>query len=117
LVAGSAAGMAATFNAPLASILIAVELLLFEMRPRSLVPVTIAVVVATAARWPLLGFAPIFATHYVLPTISPTMLILCVAAGAVGGFVAWIATVLVYLSEDGFHKLPIHWMWWPAIGG
>ncbi|MGH8283419.1 MAG: chloride channel protein, partial [Gammaproteobacteria bacterium] len=117
LVAGAAAGMAATFNAPLASILLAVELLLFEMRPRSFVPVTIAVVVATAVRWPLLGFAPIFATHYTLPSISPVVLGLCVVAGLVGGFIAWFATVLVYLSEDGFRKLPIHWMWWPAIGG
>ncbi|MGH8127222.1 MAG: chloride channel protein [Gammaproteobacteria bacterium] len=117
LVAGAAAGMAATFNAPLASILLAVELLLFEMRPRSFVPVTIAVVVATAVRWPLLGFAPIFATHYTLPTISPVVLCLCVVAGVVGGFIAWFATALVYLSEDAFRKLPIHWMWWPAIGG
>ncbi|MGH8272724.1 MAG: chloride channel protein, partial [Gammaproteobacteria bacterium] len=117
LVAGAAAGMAATFNAPLASILLAVELLLFEMRPRSFVPVTIAVVVATAVRWPLLGFAPIFATHHVLPTISPIVLCLCVVAGVVGGFIAWLATALVYLSEDTFRKLPIHWMWWPAIGG
>ncbi len=117
LVAGAAAGMAATFNAPLASILLAVELLLFEMRPRSFVPVTIAVVVATAIRWPLLGFAPIFATHYVLGAFSPAVLGLCVVAGLIGGFVAWLATALVYLSEDTFRKLPIHWMWWPAIGG
>src|SRR5690625_1335307 len=117
LVAGAAAGMAATFNAPLASILLAVELLLFEMRPRSFVPVTIAVVVGTAVRWPLLGFGPLFATHYVLPAVSWQELLLCVVVGAVGGFVAWAATQLVYLAEDGFRKLPIHWMWWPAIGG
>ncbi len=117
LVAGSVAGMAATFNAPLASILLAVEMLLFEMRPRSFVPAAIAVVVATAMRWPLLGYGPIFGTHYALPSISPVVLCLCVVAGVVGGFVAWIATLLVYLSEDGFRKLPIHWMWWPAIGG
>ncbi|HET8610196.1 MAG TPA: chloride channel protein [Burkholderiales bacterium] len=117
LVAGAAAGMAATFNAPLASILLAVELLLFEMRPRSFVPAVIAVAVATAVRWPLLGSAPIFATDHVLPNVGPVVLCLCVVAGLVGGFIAWFATVLVYLSEDGFRKLPIHWMWWPAIGG
>jgi len=117
LVAGAAAGMAATFNAPLASILLAVELLLFEFRPRSFVPVSLAVVVATALRWPLLGTAPIFPSHHALPALVFPDLLLCAAAGAVGGFVAWLATSLVYLSEDAFRKLPIHWMWWPAIGG
>jgi chloride channel protein, CIC family len=117
LVAGAAAGMAATFNAPLASILLAVELLLFEFRPRSFVPVSIAVVVATALRWPLLGVSALFATQHALPILTPTDLLLCGAAGIVGGFVAWFATSLVYLSEDAFRKLPIHWMWWPAIGG
>ncbi len=117
LVAGAAAGMAATFNAPLASILLAVELLLFEFRPRSFVPVSIAVVVATALRWRLLGVAALFATHHALPALSPIDLLLCAAAGIVGGFVAWFATSLVYLSEDAFRKLPIHWMWWPALGG
>jgi len=117
LVAGAAAGMAATFNSPLASILLAVELLLFEFRPRSFVPVTAAVVVATALRWALLGIAPLFPTSHALPTLTPTDLALCAAAGGVGGFIAWFATTLVYLSEDTFRKLPIHWMWWPAIGG
>jgi len=117
LVSGAAAGMAATFNAPLASILLAVELLLFEFRPRSFVPVSLAVVVATALRWRLLGPAAIFPTEHALPPLVWPDLVLCAAAGIVGGFVAWLATSLVYLSEDMFRKLPIHWMWWPAIGG
>ncbi|MGA9854997.1 MAG: chloride channel protein [Gammaproteobacteria bacterium] len=117
LVAGAAAGMAATFNAPLASILLAIELLLFEFRPRSIVPVSIAVVVATALRWMLLGFQPLFLTSHALPPLGLPILLLCAAAGVVGGAVAWVATSLVYLSEDTFRKLPIHWMWWPAIGG
>ncbi|MDE2234975.1 MAG: chloride channel protein [Gammaproteobacteria bacterium] len=117
LVAGAAAGMAATFNAPLASILLAIELLLFEFRPRSFVPVSIAVVVATALRWLLLGFQPLFQTQHALPPLVFPILILCAVAGVVGGVVAWVATSLVYFSEDMFRKLPIHWMWWPAIGG
>lgn len=117
LVAGATAGMAATFNAPLASILLAVELMLFERRSRSLIPVAAAVVVATVVRWPLLGYAPIFATHYDLSHISALVLALCIVAGLAGGIIAWVATTLVYFSEDLFGKLHIHWMWWPAIGG
>jgi Chloride channel protein EriC len=81
LVAGAAGGMAATFNAPLASILLAVELLLFEFRPRSLVPVTVAVVAATALRWRLIGPAPVFPTHHVLPLLQFPDLLLCLVAG------------------------------------
>lgn len=117
LVAGAAAGMAATFNAPLASILLAVELLLFEFRPRSFVPVVVAVLTATVLRWPMLGTEALFLSTHPLPPLGTTDLLLCILAGLVGGIVAWIATVLVYLSEDTFRKLPIHWMWWPAIGG
>lgn len=117
LVAGAAAGMAATFNAPLASILLAVELLLFEFRPRSLVPVAAAVVVGTTVRWALLGEAAIFPSDHALPPLGADTLALCAVAGVLGGFVAWAATALVYLSEDMFRRLPIHWMWWPALGG
>lgn len=117
LVSGAAGGMAATFNAPLASILLAVELLLFECRPRSLVPVSIAVVVATALRWHLIGPEAIFPSEQPLPAIQWHILLLCVVAGITGGVLAWVATKLVYWSEDMFRRLPIHWMWWPAIGG
>src|SRR5699024_7709291 len=110
-------GMAATFNAPLASILLAVELLLFEFRPRSFVPVVVAVLTATILRWPMLGTQALFLTDHALPDLSLVVLLLCVLAGFVGGIVAWVGTVLVYFSEDTFRKLPIHWMWWPAIGG
>jgi chloride channel protein, CIC family len=117
LVAGAAGGMAATFNAPLASILLAVELLLFEWRPRSLVPVTAAVVVATIARGFILGTGPIFpvATH--INEISWNIDALAVVIGLCGAIVAVAATRLVYLAEDLFARLPFHWMWWPAIGG
>src|SRR5699024_9313748 len=111
------AGMAATFNAPLASILLGAELLLFEYRPRSFIPMAVAVLAGTILRWPLLGAEALFLTDHALPTLTIADLLLCVAAGLIGGFVAWIGTVLVYLSEDTFRKLPIHWMWWPAIGG
>ncbi|HVX70806.1 MAG TPA: chloride channel protein [Mycobacteriales bacterium] len=116
LVAGAVAGMAATFNTPLAAVLLAVELLLFEWRPRSYVPVAAAVAVATALRRPLLGSGLLFPVSAPLHITAPTYL-LCVVSGIGSAALAVIATVLVYASEDGFRKLPIHWMWWPAIGG
>ncbi|MGH3504172.1 MAG: chloride channel protein [Nocardioidaceae bacterium] len=117
LVAGAAGGMAATFNAPLASILLAVELLLFEWRPRSLVPVAASVCAATIVRGYILGTGPIFPvpqapSHFDLDVYGGALLI-----GIIGGGLAVAATQLVYLAEDAFKRLPIHWMWWPAIGG
>lgn len=117
LVAGAAGGMAATFNAPLASILLAVELLLFEWRPRSLLPVITSVVLATICRRYLLGGGALFAMPNVHLSLTPVVYVCCVVAGCVGGLLAIGATVLVYFAEDMFAKLPFHWMWWPAIGG
>ncbi|MDI3258816.1 MAG: chloride channel protein [Sinobacteraceae bacterium] len=117
LVAGAASGMAATFNAPFASILLAVELLLFEWRPRSYLPVAAAVCVATVLRMALLGSGPIFPVPVAAPLLTPGEYLLCAVAGLSGGLLAWLATGLVYFSEDTFKKLPIHWMWWPALGG
>jgi len=116
LVAGSAAGMAATFNTPLAAIVLAVELLLFEWRPRSMIPVTAAVSVAAVVRVSLLGSAPVFPVHAHL-TLGPAAYGLCVVSGVISGLLALVATGMVYASEDAFSRLPIHWMWWPALGG
>ena len=119
MVAGAAAGMAAVFNAPLASVLLAVELLLFEWRPRSFLPVAAAVVVATLLRGPMLGYEPIFGLDTATWHIGPSADVLCLVAGALGGLLAVVVTALVYASEDGFARFGrrIHWMWWPAIGG
>jgi H+/Cl- antiporter ClcA len=117
LVAGAAAGMAATFNAPLASVLLAVELLLFEWRPRSFVPVVAAVVTSTLLRGPLIGHGALFAMPLTHLHLTAGDELLCLPAGAVGGLLAIAATGLVYASEDAFSRLPFHWMWWPAIGG
>jgi len=116
LVAGAAGGMAATFNAPLASILLAVELLLFEWRPRSFIPVCGAVTVATMCRWALLGASPVFPVIE-SARIGSGPIALALLPGLTGGLLAVVATALVYKSEDAFARLPFHWMWWPAIGG
>ncbi|RMI29377.1 CBS domain-containing protein [Nocardia stercoris] len=118
LVAGSAAGMAATFDAPLAAILLAVELLLFEWRPRSFVPVAAAVVTGTLLRWWLLGNTAVFALPAppTAPGTANTVLAL-IPGGITGGLLAIAVTALVYCAEDMFGRLPVHWMWWPAIGG
>jgi H+/Cl- antiporter ClcA len=117
LVAGAAGGMAATFNSPLAAVLLAVELLLFEWRPRSLVPVATCVATATAVRGYLLGTAPVFPVPVGAVHIGATADALCLVAGLTGGLLAVAATWLVYRAEDGFARLPVHWMWWPAVGG
>ena len=117
LVAGAAAGMAATFNAPLASVLLAVELLLFEWRPRSFIPVVAAVAVASMVRVPLLGSGAVFQAPAGALHLDAAAYGLCIVAGILAGLLALLATTLVYLSEDMFQRLPVHWMWWPAIGG
>ncbi len=109
--------MAATFNSPLASILLAVELLLFEWRPRSLVPVSAGVAVATVVRQFILGTAPVFPVIAPVTGIHWPIDVLALVIGICGATVAIAATRLVYLAEDAFARLPIHWMWWPAIGG
>jgi H+/Cl- antiporter ClcA len=116
LVAGAAGGMSATFNTPMAAVLLAVELLLFEWKPRSLIPVALASAIAALLRPYLLGAGPMFpvAPHGVLPTAD---LLSAVAVGLLAGVLALLLTVAVYAAEDGFHRLPVHWMWWPAIGG
>ncbi len=117
LVAGAAAGMAATFNAPLASVLLAVELLLFEWRPRSMLPVATAVAVGTVTRMHLLGSGAVFAVPGVALHLSVPVYVWCVVVGVATGALGALLTGLVYAAEDAFMKLPVHWMWWPAIGG
>ncbi len=117
LVAGAAAGMAATFNSPVAAVLLAVELLLFEWRPRSFVPVVASAAVATVCRGYLLGSGPVFPVATAGMHLTTADQALSVACGLSGGCLAVAATWLVYRAEDAFGRLPVHWMWWPAIGG
>jgi H+/Cl- antiporter ClcA len=118
LVAGAAAGMSATFAAPLASVFLAVELLLFELKPRSLVPVVLASVSAAFVRRGLLGAGPIFPLPDAAFTLTPVALVGCAGLGLAAGGLSALLTAAVYASEDAFLGLKkLHWMWWPAIGG
>ncbi|HTS78759.1 MAG TPA: chloride channel protein [Bryobacteraceae bacterium] len=117
LVAGAAAGMSATFATPVAATLLAVELLLFELKPRSAIPVALASATAGAARRYILGLGPLFPVPHHAIFIGPIGLAGCVVAGLLAGGLSALLTLGVYAAEDSFMKLPIHWMWWPAIGG
>ena len=116
LVAGAAGGMSATFATPVAAVLLAVELLLFEWKPRSLVPVALASAAAALVRRLLLGAGPLFPVTLHAPLDSTTWLT-AAGMGLVLGVLALLLTSAVYAMEDGFHRLRFHWMWWPAIGG
>ena len=116
LVAGAAGGMSATFGAPIASVLIAVELLLFEWRPRSFVPVAVAAIVAEYMRTMLIGTHPPFES-FVTHVQTAGTLWWAIAIGVCGGVVSMAMTKAVYLVEDGYSHLRVHWMWWPALGG
>ena len=117
LVAGAAAGMSATFAAPLAATLLAVELLLFELRPRSLVPVAVASAVAAVLRVYWLGPGPLFATTAGSAIQSGLSSIAAVGIGLFIGLASALLSRMMYGFEDLFGHLPLHWMWWPAIGG
>ena len=116
LVAGAAAGMTAIFGTPIAAVLLAVELLLFEWKPRSLVPVICAAVIAAALRPLAIGSGPLFPLtgHIDLPWWG---LFACAGMGLVSGLQSGLMTTLLYRAEDAFEHLPMHWMWWPALGG
>jgi H+/Cl- antiporter ClcA len=115
LVAGAVAGMTAVFGTPVAAVLLAVELLLFELRPRSLLPVAVACAVAGFLRPLLMDSGPLFPLQTSL--VGPLGLVSCVIAGLASGLMSWGLSNLLYKVEDLFAKLPVHWMWWPAIGG
>jgi CIC family chloride channel protein len=117
LVAGAAGGMSATFASPVAAVLLAVELLLFEWKPRSLIPVALASAVAAVARRYLLGFGPLFPVPEHPLFIGPKALLGCALVGLLAGVLSALLTISVYAAEDAFQHLKIHWMWWPAIGG
>ncbi|CAG4918453.1 unnamed protein product [Acidocella sp. C78] len=116
LVAGACAGMTAVFGTPVAAILLAVELLLFELKPRSIIPVGTACITAAILRRFCMTPAPLF-PYAGGVIVDPLHALGWLGLGLAAGFGSALLTVLVYAAEDGFNKLPVHWMWWPALGG
>jgi CIC family chloride channel protein len=116
LVAGAAAGMTAIFGTPVAAVLLAIELLLFEWRPRSFIPVAAAAITSTVLRPLFFGAGPLFPFSND-PALPWWGLIACAGIGVVAGLQSGLLTALLYGAEDAFERLPIHWMWWPALGG
>ncbi|HTH98074.1 MAG TPA: chloride channel protein [Stellaceae bacterium] len=115
LVAGACAGMTAVFGTPVAAMLLAIELLLFELKPRSFLPVAVACITAAVERRYVLPSAPLFPfTGHVF--IDPLHSLGWVGIGLAAGFGSALLTILVYAVEDRFENLSLHWMWWPAFG-
>ncbi|WP_243654307.1 chloride channel protein [Novosphingobium sp. PhB57] len=116
LVAGAAAGMTAIFGTPMAAILLAIEVLLFEWKPRSFVPVVLAVLVSFLWRPLLIDAGPLFPVHHAV-NLNSLLLAIALIMGAMTGAMAALLSSLLYKVEDVFEHLPLHWMWWPALGG
>jgi H+/Cl- antiporter ClcA len=116
LAAGAAAGMSATFGSPVSAVLLAIELLLFEFRARSIIPVALASATAAGVRLYFEGGHAVFA----MPDLQQpggVALAAYILIGAILGLASVLVTRIVYAVEDCFEHLPIHWMWWPALGG
>lgn len=117
LAAGATAGMSAIFGSPIAAIFLAIELLLFEFSPRSFIPVSLACITGAAGHHLLFNAGVVFPINMTMASASNSALGLYAVMGIVIGLLSVLVTKIVYAVEDGFEKLPIHWGWWPAIGG
>ena len=117
LASGATAGMSAIFSTPIAGIFLAVELLLFEFSPRSIIPVALACITGAAGHHLLFGSSPVFPVQNMIQAPSNTALAIYSIMGILFGVLSVAVTKIVYFIEDGFEKLPVRFVWWPAIGG
>jgi chloride channel protein, CIC family len=117
LAAGATAGMSAIFGSPIAAIFLAIELLLFEFSPRSIIPVALACITGAAGHHLLFETGPVFPVEDLLAMPSNPALAAYSLIGLALGVLSVGVTKIVYFIEDSFERLPLHWMWWPALGG
>jgi H+/Cl- antiporter ClcA len=117
LAAGATAGMSAIFGSPVAAILLAIELLLFEFSPRSFIPVALACITGAAGHHFLIHHGVAFPVSGPINEASNSAILFYSGLGVIMGLLSIAVTKIVYWIEDIFEKLPVHWMWWPAIGG
>ncbi|MGA9853193.1 MAG: chloride channel protein [Gammaproteobacteria bacterium] len=115
LACGAGAGMAATFSTPIAGVIFAIELLLFEFRARSFIPLVIATTIATTIHVLLISPGPMFTVGQVNFDIVHG-LPFYVVLGVICGYMAVAMSRGLYWIEDLFEKLPVDEVWWPAIG-
>lgn len=116
LSCGAAGGMTAIFGTPLAAVLLAIELLLFEFRAQSFIPVALSAAVAATIRTVFFTSEPFL----LMPEITPITLAelpIYLTSGVIFGFLSVLITKTIYFVEDLFEHLPVHWMWWPMLGG
>jgi H+/Cl- antiporter ClcA len=116
LAAGATSGMTAIFGTPFAAILLAIELLLFEFSARSFIPVMVACVTGACMHVFLFGTLPTFPMP-AITVVDSHAVAACAVLGVVMGLISVVVTRTLYIIEDAFERLPIHWMWWPALGG
>lgn len=117
LAAGAAGGMTAIFGTPIAGMFLAVELLLFEYSPRSIIPCALACITATAGYHIFFRSGPVFPMAHAVAIPSNIAILFYSIIGIITGFISILVTKSVYWIEDLFNKIPIHWLWYPAIGG
>lgn len=117
LAAGATAGMAAIFGSPIAGVFLAIELLLFEFSPRSIIPVALACITGAAGHHFLFSTGPVFPISHPMESPGNNALFIYSVIGVIMGFLSIFITKIVYWIEDMFEHIPVHWMWYPAIGG
>ena len=115
LACGAAAGMAGVFGAPLASVVLAVELLLFEFSARALMPLAVSASVAAGVHAALFGSGPLFTVpHHDFAGLST--LGVFALLGVACGLLAVVVANGLFIVEAGYRRLPIPEFWHPVIG-